>query len=64
MKSSNLKFVKILYQDDGTSSNTETVLDVLKEKNVRATFFVNGINFENINDQSTHRKMRRIIEEV
>ncbi|KAJ6642108.1 Facilitated trehalose transporter Tret1 [Pseudolycoriella hygida] len=49
--------------DDGTSSNTEAVLDVLKELRVHATFFVNGVNFENINDQATHDKMRRIVQE-
>lgn len=51
-------------QDDGTSRNTEAVLGVLKETGIRATFFLNGVNFENINDQSTHDKMKRIIQEV
>lgn len=50
--------------DDGPSSNTEAVLDVLKARGVHATFFINGNNFENVNDESTRNKMKRIIREV
>ncbi|XP_037028037.1 chitin deacetylase ARB_04768-like [Bradysia coprophila] len=49
--------------DDGPSSNTEAVLDVLKAKGVHATFFINGDNFESIDDQATRNKMKRIVEE-
>ncbi|KAG4075989.1 hypothetical protein HA402_003815 [Bradysia odoriphaga] len=49
--------------DDGPTSNTEAVLDVLKEKGVHATFFINGDNFENVDDQVTRNKMKRIVEE-
>lgn len=39
---------KILYLtfDDGPSENTEKILDILKEKDVKATFFVLGIRAE------------------
>lgn len=51
-------------KDDGPSSNTEAVLDVLKAKGVHATFFINGDNFEHVDDETTRNKMNRIIEEV
>ena len=34
--------------DDGPSSNTERILDILKEYDVRATFFVQGTNIETL----------------
>lgn len=40
------------------------VLDVLKEKGIRATFFITGNTFDNINDPATHEKIRRIVEDV
>lgn len=53
-----------MFSDDGTAPNTEAVLDILKEKEVHATFFINGDNFDSINDPQTHEKLRRIIREV
>lgn len=44
--------------DDGPSSNTETILDVLKEYNVKATFFVVGKE-----DEASIAMYKRIIEE-
>lgn len=44
--------------DDGPSAETEKVLDVLKEKNVKATFFVIGRE-----DEFTKKMYRRIVKE-
>lgn len=44
--------------DDGPSGETEKVLDVLKEKNVKATFFVIGRE-----DEFTKKMYRRIVSE-
>lgn len=44
--------------DDGPSSNTNAILDILKEYNAKATFFVNGKNSELFGDE-----YRRIVEE-
>lgn len=44
--------------DDGPSPNTEELLDILAEYNVKATFFVTGKNKENYGDI-----YRRIVEE-
>ena len=44
--------------DDGPSSNTNAILDILKEYNAKATFFVNGKNAEVYADT-----YRRIVEE-
>ena len=44
--------------DDGPTKITETVLDVLKEKNVKATFFVLGVNVD-----KNPRILRRIFDE-
>lgn len=45
--------------DDGPSINTDIILDVLKEKGVKATFFVTG---QNPSDTNMNR-MKRIVEE-
>ena len=39
---------KVVYLtfDDGPSENTGKILDILKEKNAKATFFVTGNNQE------------------
>lgn len=44
--------------DDGPSGETEKILDVLKEKNVKATFFVIGRE-----DEFTKKMYRRIVSE-
>lgn len=33
--------------DDGPTAKTDTILNILKEKNVKATFFLNGNNIQN-----------------
>jgi peptidoglycan/xylan/chitin deacetylase (PgdA/CDA1 family) len=44
--------------DDGPSIYTETLLDLLKINNQKATFFVNGQNYDNIhNYASTIQRM-------
>ncbi|HIX62915.1 MAG TPA: polysaccharide deacetylase family protein, partial [Candidatus Mediterraneibacter colneyensis] len=50
---------KIVYLtfDDGPSDNTEKVLDILKEYNVKGTFFVTG------NNQKKNGVLKRIIQE-
>lgn len=40
-KSNNKKIVYLTF-DDGPSANTIQILDILKENNIKATFFVNG----------------------
>lgn len=47
-----------LTYDDGPSANTTRILDVLKEKNVRATFFVIGKE-----DEASKEIYRRIVNE-
>ena len=54
------KYVFLTF-DDGPSPNTEKVLDILKEKDVKATFFVLGQNLEN-NTYSQELLKRAIIE--
>lgn len=44
--------------DDGPSLKTETILDILKQKNVPATFFLKGDNITNL-----RKTVRRIYEE-
>jgi peptidoglycan/xylan/chitin deacetylase (PgdA/CDA1 family) len=39
--------------DDGPSVYTETLLDLLKTNNQKATFFVNGQNYDNINNYAS-----------
>lgn len=47
-------------QDDGISRNTMIpLLDLLDRKNVKATFFVNGVNFDSLrNNADLVRRMR------
>lgn len=45
-ENSNNKKIVYLTFDDGPSSNTSKILDILKENNINATFFVNGSNTE------------------
>jgi peptidoglycan/xylan/chitin deacetylase (PgdA/CDA1 family) len=54
----------ILTADDGPFTYTPSVLDVLKEKNVTATFFVNGANFISIYNETAQAMLRRAISEV
>lgn len=44
--------------DDGPSDNTDRILDILKEKNVKATFFVVGKT-----DEKSKKRYQRIINE-
>ncbi|GAB1475222.1 hypothetical protein MASR2M70_00540 [Bacillota bacterium] len=46
--------------DDGPSPLTENVLDILKDKGIKATFFVIG---KNLDDESGKRILKRIVEE-
>lgn len=54
------KYVFLTF-DDGPSPNTEKVLDILKEKDVKATFFVLGQNLEN--NTSSQELLKRAISE-
>ena len=54
------KYVFLTF-DDGPSPNTEKVLDILKEKDVKATFFVLGQNLEN--NTSSQELLKRAIKE-
>ena len=53
----NSKIVYLTF-DDGPSSNTNAILDILKEYNVKATFFVNGKT-----DEISKEGYKRIVEE-
>lgn len=53
----NQKIVYLTF-DDGPSSNTNAILDILKEYNVKATFFVNGKT-----DEVSKEGYKRIVEE-
>ena len=48
--------------DDGTSFHTLDILDILKENNIKATFFVVGTQIEN-GGTSSKEAIRRIVEE-
>lgn len=54
----NPKTMYLTFDDGPSADNTATVLDILKEKNVRATFFVVGENVRRYPDLA-----RRIVEE-
>lgn len=54
------KYVFLTF-DDGPSPNTEKVLDILKEKNVHATFFVLGTNL--YNNDTAQKLLKRSISE-
>ena len=53
----NSKIVYLTF-DDGPSSNTNAILDILKEYNLKATFFVNGKT-----DEISKEGYKRIVEE-
>nr|WP_294495140.1 polysaccharide deacetylase [uncultured Mediterraneibacter sp.] len=55
-KNYNRKIVYLTF-DDGPSDNTERVLDILKEYNVKATFFVTG------NNPKKNGVLKRIVQE-
>jgi peptidoglycan/xylan/chitin deacetylase (PgdA/CDA1 family) len=48
--------------DDGTSYHTLQILDILKENNIKATFFVVGTQIEN-GGSASKEAIRRIVEE-
>ncbi len=47
--------------DDGTSGNTNQILNILKENNIKATFFVVGTQIEN--SKAGQEAIKRIVEE-
>ena len=49
--------------DDGPYTYTDKILDILRANGVKATFFVNGQNFGNINDPVNQARVRRAINE-
>jgi peptidoglycan/xylan/chitin deacetylase (PgdA/CDA1 family) len=49
--------------DDGPHPNTDEVLNHLRNANMRATFFVNGDNFNYILDQPGRDRINRMIRE-
>ena len=49
--------------DDGPHIYTQGVLDILRDNNVKATFFVNGQNWGNINDEANKATVRRILDD-
>lgn len=53
------KKIAYLTFDDGPSSNTDIVLDILKAEKVKATFFVIGLDL----DETDYDRMKRIVEE-
>jgi len=56
------KFVYLTF-DDGPSEVTGEILDVLKNHNVKATFFVNGISIKNQNESIYAHMIKRMVEE-
>lgn len=50
--------------DDGPDAvNTPKVLDILKAKNVKASFFINSLNWGDIHDPAMHSILKRILAE-
>ncbi|KAL8850898.1 MAG: hypothetical protein Q9221_004211 [Calogaya cf. arnoldii] len=49
--------------DDGPHIYTPKILNLLQDANVKASFFVNGQNFANINDPANQDSVRRIVNE-
>ena len=49
--------------DDGPYIYTDKILDILRSNNVKATFFVNGVNWGDINDETNKARVRRQIAE-
>lgn len=49
--------------DDGPYIYTDQILDILKNNGVKATFFVNGQNWGDINDPVNSARVRRAINE-
>lgn len=47
--------------DDGPYTYTDKILDILKDNGVKATFFVNGQNWGNINEGVNQARVRRAI---
>jgi len=54
----------IYFADDGPHNYTASILDVLKQKNSTATFFINGINYMNIYTPRAQAIIRQTISEV
>ena len=52
------------FKDDGPHIYTQAILDLLQEKNVTATFFINGDNFMSIYNQTGQAIIKRAIAEV
>lgn len=49
--------------DDGPYIYTDKILDILKANGIKATFFVNGLNWGDINDAANSARVRRAINE-
>lgn len=57
------KLIAITFDDGPRGATTANVLDMLKEKNVPATFFVNGDNWASISSTSNVANLRRMVAE-
>ncbi|KAL8881549.1 MAG: hypothetical protein Q9198_001267 [Flavoplaca austrocitrina] len=49
--------------DDGPHIHTPKILNLLRDSNVKASFFVNGQNFASINEPANQDTVRRIVNE-